>query len=283
VEEMMKEIRVAIQGVKGAFHHVAAMDYFAGSRVEPVECLTFLSLCESLKKGDCDIALMAIENSIAGSILPNYSLLEKFQFKVQGEVYLRIEMNLIGAQGTDFKNLLFVESHPMALAQCQDYLARFKSLQMIESADTALSVKRMQTMIPGWAAIGSSLSAELYGLPILASGIETNKQNYTRFLVIQRKEDYKVCSDANKTSLCFQTAHEPGALVRTLQIFEKNKVNMTKIQSVPILGRPKSYSFHCDLEWDSLTSYERAIAEIGKVAENIIHFGDYKSGQLPKN
>ena len=225
-------MKIAIQGVKASFHDVAARQFFSSVPVEPVECATFRELCEVLKSRKSDFAMMAIENSIAGSILPNYSLLESFQFKIIGEIVLRIEMNLMALPGQKIEDLKFVQSHAMALFQCEDFLHRYPNLKILEASDTAESAKDIcNKNLMGYGAIASKLAAETYNLDILESGIETNKQNFTRFLVISR--DVKENPKANKTTLRFQTPHSPGSLVKILNIFASHNINMTKIQSVP--------------------------------------------------
>jgi len=273
-------MKIAIQGVRASFHDVAARLFFLNEKVEPVECSTFRELCEVLKSKKAEFAMMAIENSIAGSILPNYSLLESFHFKIVGEVYLRIEMNLMALPGQKVSDLKFVQSHPMALFQCEDFLHTSPALEILEGTDTAESAKNIKDKkLLGYGAIASQLAAETYDLEILESGIETNKQNYTRFLVISRQA--QEIGNANKSSLRFQTPHSPGSLVNLLKIFVTHNINMTKIQSIPILGRPYEYSFHVDLEWESKESYLQALNELKTKAINLIHFGDYLRGDRP--
>jgi prephenate dehydratase len=272
-------MKVAIQGVKASFHDVAARTYFKQT-IEPLECATFRELCESLKAKKCEFALMAIENSIAGSILTNYSLLESFHFSIVGEIYLRIEMNLLALPGEKISNLNFVQSHPMALLQCEDFLHGHPHLKLIESSDTAESAKYIREKnLKGYGAIASRLAAETYNLENLAPGIETNKQNYTRFLVISREP--RESSQANKSSLRFETGHAPGSLVAVLKVFQDNGINMTKIQSVPILGKPYEYSFHVDLEWDNHDSIESALDGMKRKSKGLVSFGNYIRGERP--
>ena len=278
----MRSVRVAIQGVKAAFHDVAARAYFVGSDLEQVECPSFARLGQALKSGDADRAMMAIENSIAGSILPNYSLLEAHGFKILGEIYLRIEMNLMALPGQKLEDLSFVRSHPMALAQCQDFLLENPHLQALEGADTAESAKDIREKdMKGHAAIASRLAAETYGLEILRAGIETNDRNYTRFLVIARGEDVTAPAEANKASIRFELNSRPGSLARALEAFGRRSVNLTKIQSVPILGRPYEYSFHVDLEWEDRDGYLAAMGAIASEVTRLIHFGEYLRSERP--
>jgi prephenate dehydratase len=279
---MTKPLKVAIQGVKASFHDVAAHKFFNGE-ILPVECSTFKDLSVSLKNNSSDFALMAIENSIAGSILPNYSLMEQYHFRIVGEVYLRIELSLMALPGQKISSLQTVQSHPMALFQCEEFLHKHPNLKIIESADTAESAKIIsERKLAGHAAIASELAAHTYGLEILESGIETNKQNYTRFLVLANESAVNQKTSANKASIRFETHHKPGSLVEVLRIFSVNHMNMTKIQSVPILGKPYQYSFHVDLEWERDEDYRRALGEFASHAVNLIHFGEYTKGEKPK-
>ena len=277
-------LKIGIQGVEASFHDVAARQFFPRQNLTVVECATFKDLCEALRRGEVDYCVMAIENTIAGSILTNYSLLERYRFKIVGETYLRIVLHLMALGDQAISDLSFVQSHPMALLQCEEFLFRHPSIKAIESNDTAESAKKIATEnMSGFGAIASRRAAEKYGLNILASEIETNKLNYTRFLVIARP-DHLVCealsealdgAPANKCTLRFETAHEPGSLFRVLEIFKEHHLNLTKIQSVPILGRPYQYSIHVDLEWTERTSYEKAMKELPARACNIIEFGEY--------
>lgn len=274
--------RVAIQGVRASFHDVAARQYFSES-VLPVECATFMELGQTLQQGRADYAVMAIENSIAGSILPNYSVMERNRFRIVGETYLRIELALMALSGQKIEDLHWVQSHPMALFQSEDFLSRYPGLKIVESHDTAESAKIIsEKKLAGFAAIASRLAAETYGLNILANGIETDKQNYTRFLVLARESETGSGAVNNKASFRFETHHRPGSLVDVLRIFANHGINMTKIQSVPILGKPYQYSFHVDLEWESEDEYRRALGEFASHAVNLIHFGEYRRGERPQ-
>jgi prephenate dehydratase len=275
-------LKIGIQGVRASFHDVAAQEYFKGRKFELCECASFRRLCDALAGQESDFSLMAIENSIAGSILPNYLLLERFKFKIVGEVYLRIEMNLMALADQKIEDLQVVQSHPMALFQCEDFLALHPHLKVLEVADTAESAQHIKEKnLKGHAAIASRLAAEVYALNIIAAGIETNKQNYTRFLVISRGERPREDEIPDKASLRFETSHQPGSLNSILSTISDYGLNMTKIQSVPILGRPYEYSFHVDLEWNDLQAYKKALVEIQKKAINVIHFGEYKKGERP--
>lgn len=274
-------LKIAIQGVRASFHEVAAQKFFRDEPLNPIECATFKELCNQLQTKNADFAVMAIENSIAGSILPNYSLLESYQFTIIGEVYLRIELALLALKGQKVKDLQFVQSHPMALHQCQEFLDSNKNLKILETHDTAESAKNIsENQLKGHAAIASRLAGDTYGLEVLESGIETNKQNYTRFLVIS-KDRGQASKLADKASFRFQIKHQPGSLVDVLKIFNDHGINMTKIQSVPILGKPYEYGFHVDVEWTKLDDYRKALEKIKTNVINLIHFGEYPRGERP--
>lgn len=275
-------LKIGIQGVKASFHDAAATKHFGPAPIEVLECTSFPLLGARLRDHSADFSIMAIENSIAGSILPNYSLMEANGFKILGEVYLRIEMNLMALPGQGIEDLHSVQSHPMALFQCEEFLAKHPRLRVFEGADTAESAKLIrENRTLGQAAIASERAAEVYGLEILASGIETNKQNYTRFLVICRGEDYVIPGNANKASIRFELPHRAGSLADVLDVLRKFEVNMTKLQSVPILGRPYEYSFHVDLEWVDFARYREALKIIESDVVNLIHFGEYPRGERP--
>ena len=275
-------LTVGIQGIKASFHDVAAARYFGGKTFEPLECASFTALCTGLQSGEADCCLMAIENSIAGSILPNYSLLGSHGFKIMGETYLRIEMHLMALPGQRLSDIRFVQSHPMALLQCDGFLAAHPAIKVLESADTAESAKEIQSrQLLGHAAIASKLAAETYGLEVLQAGIESNKQNYTRFLVICRPDRYCPTPADNKSSLRFEVADRPGSLAAVLSVFHQHAINMTKIQSVPILGRPYEYSFYVDLEWDDRSRYRAALQAVEQAVTHLAQFGEYPKGVRP--
>jgi prephenate dehydratase len=275
-------MKIAIQGVRASFHDVAAHLVFKNQVIEAVECSSFPILCAALKSKKADYAMMAIENSIAGSILPNYALLQSHDFKILGETYLRIEMSIMSLPGQSIYDLRFVQSHPMAILQCQDFLAKHPHLQVVEAADTAesaLEIAKHKKL--GTAAIASILAAKTYGLEVLQENIETDPSNYTRFLTLCRNEDYQKPKGANKASLRFEAKHEPGSLAKVLKLFSDHELNMTKIQSLPILGKPYQYGFHVDIEWDQDPLYEQAMQKLKTETLNLIHFGEYPRAERP--
>jgi prephenate dehydratase len=275
-------MKVAIQGVKASFHDVASKKFFKGQELELVECSSFPLLFQTLNDKKVDYAVMAIENALAGSILPNYALMEKYKFKIVGEVYLKIEMCLLGLPGEKLEDIRVVQSHPMALLQCMEFLTKLSNVKLVEHADTAESAFEIKSKnLVHHAAIASSLAAETYGLNIIQSNIETHRANFTRFLILSREEDYIPKPSANKASLCFQVEHKPGSLFKILTIFDKHNVNMSKIHSLHVMGRPYHFAFHVDLEWIDPQKYHDALKELEASALSLIHFGDYEAGEKP--
>lgn len=274
----MSDLKIGIQGIEASFHEMAAIKHF-GTGITPIECLTFQQLCEALNKETCDFAVMAIENSIAGSILQNYALLMKYNFTVIGEVYLNIQMNLMALPGVSLSNIDTVQSHPMALRQCSEFLWTMPDKKWVEMEDTALAAKQItEKQLNSTAAIANTLAAERFGLNILKSRIETHKQNFTRFLILSKLP--LPIENANKASICIQLKHENGSLGRVLNVFTQNNVNLTKIQSVPIIGKPYEYSFHIDFEWRNESDYEQSMNEIDEhiILKTIL--GKYKKGNF---
>ncbi|MBN8577314.1 MAG: prephenate dehydratase [Cyclobacteriaceae bacterium] len=273
-----KKLRIAIQGIATSFHEVAAITYFQQS-IQTVECLSFHTLCESLKKGESDYAVMAIENSIAGSILPNYFLLQEYHFSIIGEVYLPIHMHLLALPGVTLQDIKSIESHPMAIRQCSDYLYKLNGVQILESEDTALSARKVKDQkLKTTAAIANEYAAKKFGLNILEKRIETHKKNFTRFLILTRK--IKTAADSNKASLCFEVANEVGSLAEALMTFKNNSINLSKIQSIPIIGKPSEYSIHIDVEWKKRKSYDAAIGQVLRQVKNLNILGEYKKAKI---
>jgi prephenate dehydratase len=272
---MMQPKKIAIQGVAGAFHEVAAQKYF-GQNIVPVECDTFRILAHRLAAGEVDFAVMAIENTIAGTLLPNYSLINEFDLKVVGEVYLHIEMQLMALPGVQLPQVAYIHSHPIAIAQCREFLdALPPAVTVIEKNDTAESAQLIvKNKLADTAAIAGSLAAEMYGLHVIARNIHTCKENFTRFLALSRRP----CSSDrnNKASICLEVAHRSGSLAKVLGIWAKNGVNLTKIQSIPIIGKPYQYSFYIDLEWSDSAAYRQAIDELAPYTTNQYLLGEYE-------
>ncbi len=272
--------KVSIQGYEGSFHQIAAVNYL-GKDVEVIPCATFsevIKIAANAKKSDG--GFMAIENSIAGSILPNYALLQKSNLKIAGEIYLHINQHLMVNPGVTLEDIREVHSHPMALLQCIDYLEKHPHWKPVETEDTALSAKYIhQHKHKHAAAIAGKLAAELYGLKIIAPRIQTNKNNYTRFLFLQRQEMVGAATGANKASISFQTDHSKGALVKVLAKIAETNINLSKLQSMPIATEEWQYRFHADMEFESPQDFENAITAIKEVTCELRIFGVYKKGE----
>lgn len=274
-----KKLRIAIQGIATSFHEVAALSYFE-EPIETVECLSFHQLCESLKNGYSDYAVMAIENSIAGSILPNYFLLQSYHFSIIGELYLPIHMHLLTLPGVKLEDLKTIESHPMAIRQCAEYLQGLSGIEIRESDDTALSAKKVrERKLTDTAAIANEYAAKKFKLQILEKRIETHKKNFTRFLILTRRMDGKA-DGTNKASLSFEVANEVGSLADALMTFKNNNINLTKIQSIPIIGKPSEYSIHIDVEWKRRRNYDDAMKDVLRQVKNLNVLGEYKKAKI---
>jgi prephenate dehydratase len=272
---MKTKTKVAIQGIKASFHEEAAFKFF-GKDIETIECNSFKQTCDKLESGEADFVIMAIENSIAGSLLPNYTLIREYNFAVTGEVYLPIQLHLMALPGIKFEDIKYATSHPIAIRQCVDFFDDFPHIQVIESSDTAACAKKIRDeQLTDTVAIANTLAAELYGLNIIERRIESNKKNYTRFLILQKdkKED---TNEINKASICFQVGNHVGALSKVLNIFAELNVNLTKIQSMPVLGKRNEYYFYVDMEWSNMESYDTAIRKALKYTVNFNIMGEYK-------
>ena len=268
--------KIAIQGYAGSFHQVAALQYF-GNETTIVPCATFRELIKlAANKKETHGGIMAIENSIAGSILPNYTLLQRSNLHIVGEVYLRIEQNLLVYPGVTLNDIKEVHSHPMALLQCVDFLEQH-NWKLIETDDTALSAQNIhRKRSPHIAGIASKLAADLFDLEILTPNIHTQKNNYTRFLVLQ-KDNVEV-EQADKASINFQTNHTKGSLAKVLSKVSEEGINLSKLQSMPIAGTNFKYSFHADLEFENINQLNKALKSIEPLTENVKILGIYKNG-----
>ncbi len=274
--------KVTIQGYEGSFHQMAARQFF-GKTVEVIPCDTFR---EVIKIGSdpkqSDGAVMAIENSIAGSILPNYNLLQKSNLQVIGEVYLSISQNLMVHPGVQLKDIKEVHSHPMAILQCLDYLEQY-DWKLVESDDTALSAKMVhQQKSKHIAAIASKFAAQLYDLNVITPDIHTLKNNITRFLIMMPKQKSIIIEGVNKASIYFQTDHSKGILSKILAKIASRGVNLSKLQSMPIPGSTFKYGFYADLEFENSKQIEKVIAEVKEVTNSFKVFGMYKKGKVVK-
>lgn len=276
-----RPLRVCIQGYQGAFHEIAARYCFQDRDIEIVPAHTFSELVAVLETGEqADVALMAIENTLAGSIMNNYNLLNHSSVKIIGEVYLRIKQNLLVLPGRKIADLEEVRSHPMAIAQCRAFFRNHPHIRLIETEDTALSAKNIRDEnLKNVGAIASTLAAKLYDLDVLAPGIETNKKNHTRFLVLQRGAEVEINEAADKVSLCFSVDHEVGSLYKVLAVLAAYNVNLTKIQSAPIVGKPWEYMFFVDFIAEGKVGFQQAIDAILPLTHNLNVMGIYRQGQ----
>lgn len=272
--------KIAIQGIAGSFHEDAARNYYGDEQIEVVECKSFKQVCDFIDNDQVDIAVMAIENSIAGSLLQNYALIRDYHLKIIGEIFIHIQMNLMVFPGVKKKEIKEIYSHPVSFLQCAEYLEKyFPNAERRELGDNAKVAKLIHDeKITHAAAISNTRSASLYGLEILDKGVESNKKNYTRFWILSKHATQS--AENNKASLCFEVGHYYGALARVLNIFAENKINLNKIQSVPIIGKPNEYTIHVDVEWNSEGDYERAIHLILKNVSSLAILGEYVRGEL---
>ncbi|AHJ99745.1 prephenate dehydratase [Hymenobacter swuensis] len=267
---------VAIQGFEGCFHQIAARRHF-GPQVAVLPCATFGEVVRSVVSGAAGAAVMAIENSIAGSILPNYTLLRKAGLRVVGEVYLHIRQHLMALPGQQLLDIKEVHSHPMALLQCADYLGQYPHWKLVETEDTALSAQRIREQLrPGVAAVAGQLAAELFDLDIVAGDIHEEQHNYTRFLVLMRAEDAPLQHHPTKASLYFEAPHAIGSLARILTAVAGQGVNLSKLQSCPQPGRTWHYFFHADLEFDAPTQLAATLDALVPLTEGLQLLGTYK-------
>lgn len=275
-----RPVRVSIQGYEGSFHQEAARR-FHGPEVEVLPCATFREVVRvASSRKESDGGVMAIENSIAGSILPNYHLLQRSQLRIVGEVYLQIRQQLLVCPGVTLEDIREVHSHPMALQQCLDFLDGHR-WKLVETEDTALSAKKlMQRRSRHVAAIAGKLAAELFGLQVLAPNIHTMKNNHTRFLILQREKEALPVPDADKASITFHTDHSRGSLARVLTRIAEGGINLSKLQSFPIPGTDFKYSFHADLEFDNVGQFDTVMEAIRQHTDSLRILGTYRRGIL---
>ncbi|MDR0954423.1 MAG: prephenate dehydratase, partial [Rikenellaceae bacterium] len=269
--------RVAIQGYAGSFHQIVAYEAL-GEGIEIVPCATFRELGAKVESGEADMAVMAIENSIAGSILPNYNILQRGSLKIVGEAFLQIRQHLMVNPGVRLEEITEVHSHPMALQQCADYLDQYR-WKLVETEDTALSAQKVaESGLRHVAAIAGELAADLYGLDIVARDIHTIKNNHTRFLILAPEKSEIVAHGADKASIYFKTDHQQGSLFRVLRALENTDMNMTKLQSYPIPSEPWHYMFHVDMEFGNVESFLRTLDAMRAETQEMRVYGIYKRG-----
>lgn len=272
-------MKIAIQGETGSFHEAAARKYFSYDEIDIVPCRSFDSTVQAVKEGNADFAVMAIENARSGSMLYNYTLIRESGLKILGEQNLRIKQNLMALKGQKIENIHEIRSHPIALAQCMTFLNEHPDIILIETEDTAASARIIsEKQIMGVAAIAPLHAAKIYNLEVLAEGIETYKQNYTRFLVVGSED--KGNTRGNKVSICFCTGHKPGSLAAVLVILANLNINLSKIQSVPRLNGEWEYMFYCDLELDKDTKSDIIKRLLEHHTSNLEILGVYLKGEM---
>jgi len=275
--------RIAIQGEIGSFHDVASHCYFEREDIELICCNTFEEVFEEMKKDSNTIAMVAIENTIAGSLLHNYELLRDSGMQIVGEHKLRISHSIMCLPDEDWDDIKEVNSHPVALMQCRDFLKKHAGLKVVETDDTAGAARDISKKgLKGHAAICSKSAAPLYGMKVLEEGIETNKHNFTRFLVLAdpwMAEELSVPSQSNKASIVFSLPHNEGSLSQVLSIFSFYNINLTKIQSLPIIGREWEYMFYIDVMYSDYTRYRQSIDAVRPLTKQLKILGEYKEGK----
>jgi len=270
---------VAIQGIKGSFHHIVSLQYF-DRPVKAIECLTFDGVVESLITQESDAVIMALENSIAGSILPNYTLIDKHGLHIVGEHYLDIQHNLMALPNQSIADIKEVYSHPMALLQCKEFFRDYPHIKLIEDKDTAEVSERIHKLqLKNVGAIASTMAAEIFELEILAHSIQTIKHNETRFAIVKRKNSEVPENEINKASLKFEADHKRGSLATILNVMSDCKLNLTKIQSLPIMETPWKYAFFVDVTFETYADFKKAKSIIDIMAINFRVLGEYKNAK----
>ncbi|MGM9797307.1 MAG: prephenate dehydratase [Parabacteroides sp.] len=275
--------KVAIQGIAGCYHDIAARNYYEGEEIEIIPCNTFPDVISAIKKDPSVVGLMAIENTIAGSLLQNHELIRESGLKVTGEYKLRISHSLVALPGTSIHEVTEVNSHPIALMQCTEFLNTLPNAKVVEKEDTAMSARWIaENHMEGHAAICGKLAAQIYGMEVLAEGIETNKRNFTRFLSIADRwvaDEIMRDVDKNKSSLVFAVPHTSGSLSKVLAVLSFYDMNLTKIQSLPIIGREWEYLFYVDLTFTDFARYQKALDAIQPLTKDLKILGEYAEGK----
>lgn len=275
--------KVAIQGIAGSYHDIAAQNYYEGEDIEIIGCNSFKDVIKCIHEDPAVVGLMAIENTIAGSLLQNHELIRQSECSIIGEYKLRISHTLSALPGTTLKDVKEINSHPIALMQCNDFLDTMPDAKLVEKEDTAMSARWIaENKLEGHAAICGKYAAEIYGLEVLAEGIETNKRNYTRFLTIADKwtaEGLLQGVEKNKSSIVFSLPHTAGSLSKALTILSFYDMNLTKIQSLPIIGREWEYLFYINLTFSDYTRYKQALDAIIPLTKDLKILGEYAEGK----
>ena len=270
---------IAIQGAEGSNHHKVARDFY-GSTIQLKECMSFDFLVDSLLNKTANVGIMALENTIAGSIIPNYALIDNNNLHIVGEEYLNIHHHLMALPNQTIKDINEVCSHPMALLQCKEFLKKHPHIKLVEDVDTAEVAKRIaKNNLKGVAAIAPIIAADIFGLNVIEDDIQTMKDNATRFVIIQTNQPNNGINQINKASLKFQLDHKRGSLATILNVLSDCKMNLTKIQSLPVIEAPWKYSFFVDVTFDNYSDYEKAVAIIKIMALELKILGTYKNGR----
>jgi prephenate dehydratase len=273
------ETKIAIQGIKGSFHHQVAQQYF--EQIDGLdECMSFDDLVNSLINNRSQKGVMALENSIAGSIIPNYALIDRNNLHIIGEHYLDIHMNLMVLKGQKIEDIKEVHSHPIALLQCAVFFSQYPHIKLVESGDTAETARRIQEQqLKGMGAVAAPIAADLYDLEILAAGIHTVQSNKTRFVIVKTTNKEWPKETINKASIKFELDDTPGSLATVLNVMNNCKLNLTKIQSMPIIDRPFQYSFFVDVIFEKYKHYEKAKNILALMTTHFKVLGEYKRGE----
>ncbi|WP_299055135.1 prephenate dehydratase [uncultured Polaribacter sp.] len=269
---------IAIQGAEGSNHHKVALNFY-GSNIQLIECMSFDALVQKLLEGSAKFGVMALENTIAGSIIPNYALIDSNNLHIIDEEYLNIHHHLMALKGQQIKDIKEVWSHPMALLQCKAFFKKHPHIKLVEDVDTAEVAKRIaKENLTGIAAIAPKIAAEIFGLHVIEDDIQTIKDNATRFVIVQTNKP-ETDTSVNKASLKFQLNHKRGSLAAILNVLSDCKMNLTKIQSLPVIETPWKYSFFVDVTFDDFKEYQKAIAILEIMAEEFKILGTYKNGR----
>lgn len=273
------ETKIAIQGIKGSFHHQVAQQYF--EQVDDLdECMSFDDLVKSLVDNRSQKGVMALENSIAGSIIPNYALIDRNNLHIIGEHYLDIHMNLMVLKGQKIEDIKEVHSHPIALLQCAVFFSQYPHIKLVESGDTAETARRIQEQqLKGIGAVAAPIAADLYDLEILAAGIHTVQSNKTRFVIVKTTNKEWPKETINKASIKFELDDTPGSLATVLNVMNNCKLNLTKIQSMPIIESPFQYSFFVDVIFEKYKNYEKAKNILALMTTHFKVLGEYQKGK----
>ena len=273
-----KKLNIGIQGIKGSYHHIASESYF-NENFNLRECLTFDHLVNEIEKSEIDMGVMAIENSIAGSIIPNYALIDQNNLLIVGEVYFKINHNLMALNGQNINQINEVFSHPMALLQCKSFFSEYPHIRLVESDDTAYEARRIsKNNLKGVAAVASIEAAKYYNLNVLFKSIQTIKNNITRFVIIQKRTNQPIIDNINKASLKFILDDKRGSLAAVLNAMSDCKLNLTKIQSLPVIEKPGKYAFFIDLIFDDINNYLKAKKILSIMASHFKVLGEYSNG-----